>query len=206
MRNKVSIDEYLAFLSTKYEVDADNLFHAMISAGENQQSSCGDLLIKCRAKLKDRIILLITKEAKVVTQFSIPKEFLTKGNNPLKNIGRTDKLHRRLAKKENEPRNLQIRDLRTGMKQIKLKARVVEIGKPTMVFTRFGTYASVTNALIADETGTIKLCLWNEQTSAISVGNTVQVENARVSMFRGERQLRIGKNGTLNIIENLATQ
>jgi len=72
-----------------------------------------------------------------------------------------------------------------------------------LVFTRFGNYASVANALIADETGTIKLCLWNEQIKSISVGDTVQLENARVSTFRGERQLRIGKNGMLSIVEDM---
>ena len=78
-----------------------------------------------------------------------------------------------------------------------MKAKVVEIAKPTVVFTRFGNYASVANALLADETGTIKLCLWNEQIDAISVGDIVQIENASTSTFRGERQLRIGKNGIL---------
>jgi len=71
------------------------------------------------------------------------------------------------------------------------------------VRARFGNYASVTNALIADETGTIKLCLWNEQINSISVGDTIQIENARTSTFRGERQLSIGKSGTLSNFENL---
>jgi replication factor A1 len=52
--------------------------------------------------------------------------------------------------------------------------------------------------LIGDETGTIKLCLWNGQIDGVSVGNTVQIENAQASMFRGERQLSLGKKGTLN--------
>jgi len=103
-------------------------------------------------------------------------------------------VRRHLNKKNKEPRLLQIRDLRAGMKEVNLKAKVLEIARPTLVFTRFGNYASVANALIADETGTIKLCLWNEQINSISIGDTVQIENARVSMFRGERQLRIGKS------------
>jgi ssDNA-binding replication factor A large subunit len=48
------------------------------------------------------------------------------------------------------------------MKKVNLKAKVIEVGKPTFVFTRFGNYACVANVLIADETGKIKLCLWNE--------------------------------------------
>ena len=194
MRSKVSIGEYLAFLSIKYEVDPDKLFYALISAGENQKSTCGNLSIKCRSKLHDKTVLLITKGQKVVAQFPIPKEFLLERSNPIKDLINPDMVRRHLNKKNKEPRLLQIRDLRAGMKEINLKAKVLEIARPTLVFTRFGNYASVANALIADETGTIKLCLWNEQINSISVGDTVQIENARVSMFRGERQLRIGKS------------
>lgn len=92
------------------------------------------------------------------------------------------------------------------MSQINLKATVLEIPASKLVFTRFGNYASVANALIADETGTIKLCLWNEQIGSISIGDTIQLENARASTYRGERQLNIGKKGTLNNIKNMLTQ
>jgi replication factor A1 len=194
LRSKVSIGEYLAFLSIKYEVDPDKLFYALISAGENQKSTCGNLSIKCRSKLHDKTVLLITKGQKVVAQFPIPKEFLLERSNPIKDLINPDMVRRHLNKKNKEPRLLQIRDLRAGMKEVNLKAKVLEIARPTLVFTRFGNYASVANALIADETGTIKLCLWNEQINSISIGDTVQIENARVSMFRGERQLRIGKS------------
>ncbi len=203
MRNKVSIGEYLAFLSIKYEVDPDKLFYALISAEENQKSTCGNLSINCRGKLRDKIVLLITKGPKVVAQFPIPKNFLLERNNPIKNLRKTNVLRRHLIKKNMGPHSLHIRDLRTGMKQVNLKAKILEIARPTLVFTRFGNYASVANALIADETGTIKLCLWNEQIKSISAGDTVQIENARVSTFRGERQLRIGKNGMLNIVEDM---
>lgn len=203
MRNKVSIGEYLAFLSIKYEVDPDNFFYALISAGENQDSTCGNLSIKCRGKLQDKTVLLITKGQKVVAQFPIPKEFFLERSNPIKNLRKTGILRRHPIKRNKGPSFFHVKDLRNGMKQVNLKAKVLEIAKPTLVFTRFGNYATVANALIADETGTIKLCLWNEQINSISVGDTVQIQNARVSMFRGERQLRVGKNGILSIVESM---
>ncbi len=203
MRSKESIGEYLAFLSLKYEVDPDRFFYALNSAWKNQDSTCGSLSIKCRSKLPHKSVLLITKGQKVCAQFSIPNEFLLERNNLIKNLRKAGTLCRHKIKK-NKPANLlHIGDLRNGMKQVSLKAKVVEIAKPRLVFTRFGNYASVANALIADETGTIKLCLWNEQIGSISLGDTVQIDNVNVSMFRGERQLRIGKKGTLSIMENL---
>lgn len=203
MRNKVSPGEYLAFLSIKYEVDPDKLFYALISAGENQESTCGDLSIKFRDKLRDKIVFLITKGPKVVAQFPISNEFLSEKSNPIKNFSKTNLLRRHQIKKNGAPYLVHIIDLRTGMKKISVKARVLEIARPTLVFTRFGNYASVANALIADETGTIKLCLWNEQINSVSVGGTIQIENASVSTFRGERQLRIGKKGMLSAVEEM---
>lgn len=201
MRNKVSIGEYLAFLSLKYEVDAGKLFHALVSAVASQKSTCGDLLIECRGVQRNKIVLLITNGPKVVAQFPITREFLLEQRNPIQYASETSTFRRRLTKKDNGLHSFQIRDLRTGMKKVNLKAKVLEIAKPTLVFTRFGNYASVANALVSDETGMIKLCLWNEQISSLSIGDTVQIENGNISMFRGERQLRVGRKGTLRILD-----
>jgi replication factor A1 len=206
VRNKVSAGEYLAFLSVKYEVDPDVLFNALVYAGENQKSKCGNLSIELRGETQDKAVFLILKESKVVAQFPIFKEFLLERDNPVKRFMKTDMIRRHLVKKNKGSHSLPIRDLRTGMSQINLKAKVLEIPTPKLVFTRFGNYASVANALIADETGTIKLCLWNGQIGSISVGDTIQVENARASTFRGERQLNVGKKGTLSNIKNMASQ
>ena len=203
MRNKSTIGEYLAFLSIKYEVDPDQLFQALISAWENRMSKCENLLIACRKKIRDKTIFLITRGHKVVAQFPILKNFL-KESNPIARSRNTDLIRRHLARKANrKPHSLHIADLKTGMKQINLKAKVMEIPKPKCVFTRFGNYAAVTNALISDETGDIKLCLWNEQITSISEGDVVHIENARISKFRGEQQLRIGKTGRLSILKNM---
>jgi replication factor A1 len=205
LRNKVSVGEYLAFLSIKYEVDPDKLFYALISAGENQKFGCGNLSIECRGKTQDKAIFLILKDSRVVAQFPVSKEFLLERSNPIKNLMKTDMIRRHLIKKNKGSHSLPIRDLRTGMRQVSLKAKVLEIPRPKLVFTRFGNYASVAHALIADETGTIKLCLWNEQINSISIGDTIQIENARTSAFRGERQLSIGKRGTLSNIGDLGS-
>ncbi len=197
MRNKASPGEYLAFLSMKYEIDPDKFFFALILAKENQESTCGNLSIEYRGKQQNKIVFLITKGQKVVAQFPLPEEFLLENNNPIKNFRKTEKFHRRLIKKDNGLQFIQIKDLRSGMKKVSLKATVLEVARPTLVFTRFGNYASVANALIADETGTIKLCLWNEQIKSLSIGDSIQIENASTSTFRGEKQLRIGKKGIL---------
>lgn len=206
MRNKASPGEYLAFLSIKYGVDSGELFYALISAGENQKARCGNLSIEYRGKTQDKAIFLIMNDSRVVAQFPVSEEFLLEQSNPIKDFMKTDMIRRHLLKRSKGSRSLPIGDLRTGMSHVNLKAKVLEIPRPKLVVTRFGNYASVANALIADETGTIKLCLWNEQINSISIGDTIQIENARTSTFRGERQLRIGKKGTLSNIEDLGSQ
>ncbi len=206
MRNKASPGEYLAFLSIKYEVDSSELFYALISAEEKQKARCGNLSIECRGKTQNKAIFLIMNDSRVVAQFPVSEEFLLERGNPIKDFMKTDMIRRHLVKKSRGSRSLPIGDLRTGMSHVNLKARVLEIPRPKLVVTRFGNYASVANALIADETGTIKLCLWNEQINSISIGDTIQIENARTSTFRGERQVRIGKKGTLSNIEDLGSQ
>jgi replication factor A1 len=206
LRNKASPGEYLAFLSIKYEVDSGELFYALISAEEKQKARCGNLSIECRGKTQNKAIFLIMNDSRVVAQFPVSEEFLLERGNPIKDFMKTDMIRRHLVKKSRGSRSLPIGDLRTGMSHVNLKAKVLEIPRPKLVVTRFGNYASVANALIADETGTIKLCLWNEQINSISIGDTIQIENARTSTFRGERQVRIGKKGTLSNIEDLGSQ
>jgi replication factor A1 len=199
MRTKKSPSEYLAFLTIKYSVDADKFFNALISAGKNRKSECGDLSIECRSKQNKKVILLITQNQKVVAQFQIPEKFLSMQNNPIKEARKTCMVNKYSTKSDKAPQQLQIENLRVGMKGINLRAKVVEVSKPRFVVTRFGNYASVANAMVSDNTGKIKLCLWNDQINSVAVGDTIQIENARISAFRNERQMRVGKKGTLRV-------
>jgi replication factor A1 len=97
--------------------------------------------------------------------------------------------------------NPKIEDLRAGMKKIHLKAKVLEIPEPNIVYTRLGSSASVSNILVSDETGTIRMSLWNRQINSISKGDIIELENGKVASYRGQLQLRIGRKGSLNVIK-----
>lgn len=86
------------------------------------------------------------------------------------------------------------------MKRVSVEAKVVEKSDPREVLSRFKdeTY-KVATALITDETGTIKLTLWNEQINQVNVDNTVKVENGYITSFKGEIQLNIGRYGKLTV-------
>jgi replication factor A1 len=201
LRKKKSVGEYLAFLAIKYDVDPEEFLYSLRSAEEHKKSRCGKLSIQCRGKTKTKFMFLITRESEVIAQFPIDEEFLSNESNHLKNFMDTNEIRRDLAKRARTATANSIKDLRTGMHHVNLKAKILEVAEPKHVVTRYGNHACVAKALIVDETGTIKLCLWNGQIEGVSAGATVQIENAQVSAFRGENQLSLGKTGTLSNVE-----
>jgi replication factor A1 len=95
---------------------------------------------------------------------------------------------------------LNIKDLRNGMRRVTVEAKVVEKGEPRQVRSRYKdeTY-TVADARIEDETGSIKLTLWNEQIDQVAVDNKIKIENGYVTSFKGEIQLNVGKFGTMTV-------
>jgi hypothetical protein len=191
--------EYINRISQKYKLDLNLLLNCLIKAWQVKESECGDLSIICRKKTKDYAIFLITKGLKVVAQFKIPN-YILQESNPMKNF---------IFEKRLEPKkivnikveNPSIRELKIGMKGIKLTGKVTEISKSNQVFSRLGEPNKVANAKLADETGFIQLALWNQQIEKVAPGDLVQVENAYVAHFRGELQLRIRGRSQLKIIK-----
>jgi len=192
--------EYLARISVKHEVDSGKFFSSFLDAFEHDEAACGELSIECRMKTRDHAIFLITNTHKVIAQFPMPERILAK-TNPLKEFTYRPSFMRNSAQ-EAKSNHYQIKDLRVGMKRVNIKARVLEVSQPKVVATRFGFYANVTNVLVTDETGAIQLPLWNKQIDGISVGDLIQVENAKVIVFRGVRQLKVGRSGKVSVVKN----
>ena len=191
--------EYLAFLTVKYGVNPEEFLYALRLAEENKESRCGKLLIRCRGKIKTKFVFLVKRGSEVLAQFRIGEEFLFNESNYLRDFSDTEEIRRFLARKAKAATANTIRDLRTGMRHVNLKAKILEVAEPKQVFTRYGNHARFAKVSIADETGIIKLCLWNGQIGSVSPGDTVQIEDARVSAFRGERQMSLEKKGMLNV-------
>jgi len=205
-QKKPTIIEHLAFLSVKHSVYLSELFQTLVAAKEEGTATCENLTIKYRGSIGKDSIFLITKDSKVVVQFRIAHEFLRGKDMHFESWMNTDKIQKQMVKQNCGPRlSTMVQDLRHGMKKVNVEAEVLETTKPLLVQTRYGNSALVSNALIADETGKIKLCLWNEQANYVTVGNVIQIKNASVSAFRGERQLRLGKTGTISVLHSRAT-
>ena len=87
------------------------------------------------------------------------------------------------------------------MKKISLKAKVVEKPEPNRVYTRYGTTPVVSNILIEDETGSMRMSLWNQQIKKVREGDVINIENGKVIWYHSERHLGLGRSGSLSVIE-----
>ena len=96
---------------------------------------------------------------------------------------------------------MKIKDLRNGMKRVDVEAKVVEKAPTREVMSRYKneTY-QVATAIVSDDSGQIKLTLWNEQIEQVNENDTIKIENGYVTSFRGEIQLNVGRYGHLTVL------
>ncbi len=199
-RRNFSESENLAFLSAKYGVSSDCLFKALVSTREKQKTICGNLSVECRGRSGDKRIFLVREGENVVAQIRLSEAFLSATANPISIFDDCERIRSYEAKKEASVfKQSVIGDLLAGMAHVNLRAKVLEVGLPVAFFTRFGNQSIVANALIGDDTGTVQVSLWSDQIKGVSVGDIVQIVNGKVLIFKGKKQLRIGKNGALRV-------
>ena len=187
-------------LAHYHDVDPKQLADAFYEAWENSISNCGNLEISCREGTQDSSTFLIIKEGKVVWQSTIKLESLRNSeiNNYIQNLPIPFNPKK---KKHNIPQK--IGNLRFGMKGISVRGKIIEVPPPRTVKTRFGTYADVSNVMVADETGSVRLSLWNGQIDQFQIGDYIECLACTVRRFGGALQLRLGRNGTISTITPL---
>ncbi len=183
-------------ISRKYEVASNKLFNSLIQAWEDAESTCENLKIVCRKKTSEYGIFLITTNGTVVAQLPIPRRVLQDPHST-ENLLSLEKLLIEI-----EPKRLQIKNLKAKMKRINLTARVLEIPKPKLISTRFGRQIYITNVLIADKTGVIRMNLLGKLAEMISVNDVIRIRNSHVIIFMGKPQLRIGRYGKVEVIKD----
>ena len=198
---KPTIEDQLAFISAQHDVYPTELFQALVQSKEEKRAEVGDLIVEYRGNVNDQAIFLITKDSKVIAQFRVPDETLARTDVSFDSSMDTGKVRKEIARQNPAPSHLKIEDLRVGMKKINVAAEVLEVAEPSKVHTQFRDNAVVSNAVIEDETGKILLCLWDQQINTVHAGDYIEVKNAHVAIFKGEKQLRLGKNGTVTILE-----
>ncbi|MDE1814120.1 MAG: DNA-binding protein [Thaumarchaeota archaeon] len=78
---------------------------------------------------------------------------------------------------------------------------IESISEPRTVNLKTGGQAQVADAMLKDETGQIKLSLWDAQIKMVKQGSKVRIENGFVTQFKGKNSLNVGKFGKLVVLE-----
>lgn len=95
-----------------------------------------------------------------------------------------------------------INQLRDRMQRLDpIEGTIESISEPRTVNLKAGGQAQVADAVLKDDTGQIKLTLWDAQIKMVKAGSKVKIENGYITSFRGENSLNVGKYGKLNVIE-----
>jgi len=190
---------YLVRVSEKYGLEIHKFLACFLEAWAHERSSYNNILIQCRQKTESDGVFLVTQGQKVIAQLSLSEALLK--HLPDVDLARFQSTS--VSKIETSKAfDMQIKDIRSGIKWVNLKARVIEKSITKGILSKFGNTIALSTATISDSTGSIKLPLWNAQIDMVSVGDTVHIENGRVRRFRGELQVSVGRNGRLEVIEN----
>jgi len=91
-------------------------------------------------------------------------------------------------------------ELEAGMKGVEVDATVQGVSATKEVRSKDGKPLKVAEATISDDTGLIKLALWDDQIRQVTVNDRLRIYKGFVMSFRGQKQLSVGKYDPLVIL------
>lgn len=92
-----------------------------------------------------------------------------------------------------------IKDLISGKGFDVIEGTIVEVGD-VRTFNKFGKEGRVTNTILQDETGKVKLSLFNEQIDQIHLGDQVKITKGFCKEWQGELQVSAGQFGKMEVV------
>lgn len=101
-----------------------------------------------------------------------------------------------------QPVDVKVGELTPESRAVNVLAKVVSKSEIREIAAgRDGAAHRVSDALVGDETGCVYLTLWDDNITKVNEGDTVNVKNGYINLFRGNMRLNIGRYGTLEISE-----
>ncbi len=101
--------------------------------------------------------------------------------------------------KESEP--VKVSELKPGMDNVSVRVRVLEAEAPKVIETRKGP-RTISEALVGDETGRVRLTLWGRAAGTVSPGEAVEISGAWTTTYRGNVVLNVGGRGEIKRLED----
>ncbi|KCZ72148.1 single-stranded DNA-binding protein [Candidatus Methanoperedens nitroreducens] len=96
---------------------------------------------------------------------------------------------------------MKINDIKSGMSGLNIIGRIIDTGKVRAFQRKDGTTGKVTNLTLGDETGKIRVTLWDSKAESadFKIGDTVEIINgyARENTFSNQIELQLGSGGNI---------
>jgi len=92
-------------------------------------------------------------------------------------------------------------EMKQDMRKIDLDLKIVEIEEPRTYTSRTGKEGRVTTAIGEDDSGRIKITLWDKDIDRVKVGNQIRIRNGYSRLFRNEVYVSAGVYGKLEVVE-----
>jgi replication factor A1 len=100
------------------------------------------------------------------------------------------------------PVDVKVGELTPQSRAVNVLAKIVSKSEVRNIAAgRDGQAHRVSDALVGDETGCVYLTLWDDNIEKVKDGDTINVKNGYINLFRGNMRLNIGRYGTLEISE-----
>ncbi len=96
---------------------------------------------------------------------------------------------------------MKISDIKVGMNNVTIQAKVIDKSEPRNVQTRYGPKA-VADAILEDDSGQISMSLWENDINTVSVGDVLSVTGAYTTQFKDKLQLNVPrKTGKIETVK-----
>ena len=104
--------------------------------------------------------------------------------------------------RKTEPVDVKVGELTPTSRAVNVIAKVVSKSEVRNIASgRDGAPHRVCDALVGDQSGCVYLTLWDDNIEKVKDGDTVNVKNGYINLFRGNMRLNVGRYGTLEIAE-----
>lgn len=101
-----------------------------------------------------------------------------------------------------QPVDTKVGNLTPRSRAVNIIAKTISKGEVREVASRRdGQTHRVCDLLIGDETGCVYLTLWDDDVEKVEEGDTVNIKNGYVKLFKGSIRLNVGRYGTLETAE-----
>ncbi|MFX0168095.1 MAG: OB-fold nucleic acid binding domain-containing protein [Candidatus Hodarchaeota archaeon] len=96
---------------------------------------------------------------------------------------------------------MKVHELTSASRSVNIRLRILTLEPVREVQTRYGK-SRVTTALAGDDTGTIRLSLWNDDIDKVDEDTILEVNNGYVKSYRGELELSAGRYGEIVLVDD----